>query len=96
MLPPPTTVCADGLADSEKSGVGAAPVQLVIRSGKELAMAHGQLGHKQEARRWYDKSADWIEKNMETVQKQRHNRLGDDLSNIRAEAAKLLGVEEKK
>jgi uncharacterized protein HemY len=29
-----------------------------------LAMAHWQLGHKDEARQWYDKAVEWMEKNQ--------------------------------
>jgi superkiller protein 3 len=46
-----------------------------------LAMAHWRLGHEDEARRWYDRAAEWME------QSQPANR---------AEAAQLLGVEKKR
>ena len=48
-----------------------------------LAMAQWQLGHKDEARRWYDKADAWMNKNR--IQEEELNR-------FRAEAAKLLGV----
>jgi WD40 repeat protein/tetratricopeptide (TPR) repeat protein len=63
-----------------------------------LAMAHWQLGHKAEARRWYDRSVQWIEKNQAILEKPEwtRDRLVDDVCSFRAEAAKLLGVRDKK
>jgi superkiller protein 3 len=52
-----------------------------------LAMAHGQLGHEQEARKWYDRSVQWMEKTRSRAL---------ELHRFRAEAAELLGVKEKK
>ena len=34
-----------------------------------LAMAHWQLGHKEEARRWYDQGVAWMEKTKRNWQK---------------------------
>jgi serine/threonine protein kinase/tetratricopeptide (TPR) repeat protein len=48
-----------------------------------LAMAHWQLGHKDEARTWYDKAVAGTEKNKPREL---------DLARFRAEAAALLGV----
>jgi hypothetical protein len=48
-----------------------------------LSMAHWQLGHKEEARKWYDKAVEWTEKN---------NPKEEDLPRFRAEAAELLGI----
>jgi tetratricopeptide (TPR) repeat protein len=50
-----------------------------------LAMAHGQLGHKAEARKRYDQAVGWMEK--------RPSR-DEDLLRLRAEAAALLGLPE--
>jgi tetratricopeptide (TPR) repeat protein len=50
-----------------------------------LAMAHWHLGHKTEARTWYDKSVDYIVNARGT-----HAAA----SRIRQEAAELLGVED--
>jgi serine/threonine protein kinase/Tfp pilus assembly protein PilF len=47
-----------------------------------LAMAHWQLGDKEEARRWYDRAVAW----MDTNQPQ-----DDEMKRFRAEAAALLG-----
>jgi serine/threonine protein kinase/tetratricopeptide (TPR) repeat protein len=53
-----------------------------------LAMAHWRLGHKAEARKWYDQAVEWMRKN--------NGSRFDDLKRERAEAAELLGIEEKK
>ena len=47
-----------------------------------LAMAHWQLGHKDEARTWYDKAVQCMEKNKPK---------DEQLLRFRAEAAELLG-----
>jgi tetratricopeptide (TPR) repeat protein len=52
-----------------------------------LAMAHWQLGEKDEARNWYDQAVQWMEKNKQQY---------DELKRFREEAAELLGVKEKK
>jgi serine/threonine protein kinase/WD40 repeat protein/tetratricopeptide (TPR) repeat protein len=51
-----------------------------------LAMAHWRLGHKGEARRWYDRAVAWTDK---------HQRGNEDLRRFRAEAAGLLGLKQK-
>jgi serine/threonine protein kinase/Tfp pilus assembly protein PilF len=48
-----------------------------------LAMTHWQLGHKDEARRWYDKAVAWMEKNRPQDQ---------EFLQFRGEAAKLLEI----
>jgi tetratricopeptide (TPR) repeat protein len=51
-----------------------------------LAMAHWKLGDKEEARRWYHRASEWMEK----------NKPGDEeLRFFRDEAAQLLGIEKK-
>ena len=52
-----------------------------------LAMAHWQLRNNQEARNWYDRAVEWMNKNQPKNQ---------ELRRFRAEAAELLGVREKK
>jgi eukaryotic-like serine/threonine-protein kinase len=52
-----------------------------------LAMAHWQLGNKDEARRWYDKGVEWMDRLTST---------SETLSRFRAEAAELLRVNEKR
>jgi WD40 repeat protein/serine/threonine protein kinase/tetratricopeptide (TPR) repeat protein len=51
-----------------------------------LAMAHWQLGEKDKAQQWYEKAVQWMD------QKDPKN---DELRRFRAEAAELLGVQEK-
>jgi hypothetical protein len=50
-------------------------------------MAHWQLGNKVEARKWYDRAAECMEKNRPE---------DEELHRHREEAAKLLGIEKKK
>ena len=50
-------------------------------------MAHWQVGNKEEARRWYDKAVEWMEKNKPD---------DEELRRFRAEAAELLGIPEKR
>jgi tetratricopeptide (TPR) repeat protein len=52
-----------------------------------LAMAHKQLGDKDEPRQWYEQAAQWMEKNKPQ---------DEELRRFRAEAAALLEVKEKK
>ena len=52
-----------------------------------LAMAHWQLVHKDEARKWYDQAIAWMDKNQPA---------NKELGRFRAEAAELLGVNDKK
>jgi serine/threonine protein kinase/Flp pilus assembly protein TadD len=50
-----------------------------------LAMAHWQLGDKDKARQWYDRSVAWMKKDASS---------DEDISRLRLEAAALLMVEE--
>jgi tetratricopeptide (TPR) repeat protein len=52
-----------------------------------LALAEWQVGHKEEARRWYDKAVQWAEK---------YGPQNEELPALRAEAASLLGIPEQK
>jgi tetratricopeptide (TPR) repeat protein len=52
-----------------------------------LAMAQCRLGNKDEACSWYDQAVAWMDKNQPT---------NEELRRFRAEAAELLGVNEKK
>jgi serine/threonine protein kinase/uncharacterized protein HemY len=52
-----------------------------------LAMAHWQLGHKDDARVWYEKSVNWMDKNQPK---------NEELLRFRAEAAELLGISDVK
>ena len=51
-----------------------------------LAMAHWQVGNKEEARRWYDKAIEWMEKRKSK---------NEELLRFRAEAEELLGIPAK-
>jgi WD40 repeat protein/tetratricopeptide (TPR) repeat protein len=53
----------------------------------ELAIAHYQLDHKEEARKWYSRSVAWMKE---------HALRSDELHRLRTDTAKLLGVSEKK
>jgi tetratricopeptide (TPR) repeat protein len=61
---------------------GPTPTELAF-----LAMAHWQLGDKPQAHFWYDKAVQWMDKNQPK---------DEELIGFRAEAAALLGVNEKK
>ena len=52
-----------------------------------LAMAHWQLVQKDEARKWYEQAIAWMDKNQPA---------NKELGRFRAEAAELLGVNDKK
>jgi serine/threonine protein kinase len=51
-----------------------------------LATAHWRIGHQDEARSWYDKGAQWMD---------RAGPNNDELRRFQAEAAKLLGPQKK-
>jgi tetratricopeptide (TPR) repeat protein len=52
-----------------------------------LAMAHWQMGRRDEARKWFNKAVEWMDKNQPK---------NEELRRFRAEAAELLGIEKKK
>jgi tetratricopeptide (TPR) repeat protein/serine/threonine protein kinase len=52
-----------------------------------LAMAHWQLGEKDQARQWYDRAVQWMDKNRPK---------DEELRRFRAEAAELLGTKDEK
>jgi tetratricopeptide (TPR) repeat protein len=74
-----------------KQAITALEKSMQLRAGGDpndwffLAMAHWQLGHKDEARSWYDKATKWMD------QKQSKS---NELIRFRAEAAELLGITE--
>jgi tetratricopeptide (TPR) repeat protein len=51
-----------------------------------LAMAHGQLGDKEQARKWHEKAVEWMEKNANA---------NEELQRFRLEAEELLELEKK-
>jgi hypothetical protein len=52
-----------------------------------LAMAHWQLGEKEQARKWFDRGVQWMEKN---------DPQNEELRRFRGEAEQLLGVNKEK
>jgi hypothetical protein len=70
----------------------AAEKSMKLRSGGDacdwffLSMAQWELAHKDEARKWYEKAAEWMEQNQPQ---------NEDLRRFRAEAAALLKIESK-
>jgi Flp pilus assembly protein TadD len=51
-----------------------------------LSMAHWQLGNKDEARRWYDRAVEWMDRNKPD---------DEELRRFRAEAAERMGIKKK-
>jgi tetratricopeptide (TPR) repeat protein len=76
-------------AGDHKAAIETLTKAVELRSGGDafdwffLAMAHWQLKHKEEARRWYDKAVAWMDKNEPK---------DEELLRFRDEAAKLLGI----
>jgi tetratricopeptide (TPR) repeat protein len=68
----------------EKSEV-LAPDKNLAFDGLFLAMAHWQLGRRDEARLWYDRAVQWMDKHVPNHR---------ELRRFRAEAAALLGLPE--
>ncbi len=71
----------ESLAKSMELGSGGSATDRFV-----LAMAHWQLGQKDEARTWYDKAVAWMDKNAPK---------SEEFLRFRAEAAQLLGIPEK-
>jgi tetratricopeptide (TPR) repeat protein len=73
-----------------KAAIAAFKKSMALRQGGDsfdwffLAMAHWQLGDKDEARRWHDRAVEWMKKKDPT---------NEELIRFRAEAAELLSVE---
>ena len=55
-----------------------------------LAMAHWKLSEQEQARSWYGRAVEWIEKNRQGLQ--RNQRVQQELKRIRAEAEEVLKV----
>jgi serine/threonine protein kinase/predicted Zn-dependent protease len=75
-----------------KSAVAALTKSMDLRKGGDptdwffLAMAHCRLGEKIQSRTWYDRAAQWMEKNQSQ---------DEELRRFRAEAAELLEIDKK-
>jgi Flp pilus assembly protein TadD len=86
-------------ASNWKSAVDALHRSMELRKGGDafgwlyLAMAHWQLGNKDEARRRYDRVVDWMDKNDPASNgRNGEAKLFKSLTRLRSEAAELLGV----
>ncbi len=79
-------------ADDWKAAIQALKKSMDLRKGGDsfdwffLAMAHWQLGEKVQARRWYHKAVQWMDKN---------DPKNDELRRFRSEVEELLGMEMK-
>jgi superkiller protein 3 len=88
-----TLGAADYRAGDWKGAITALEKSMELRNGGDsndwffLAMAHGQLGQKVKAREWYDRAVQWMDENAPT---------DEELRRLRAEAAELLELKEKK
>jgi superkiller protein 3 len=71
----------EAIAALEKS-LALSKDQLVADNGLFIAMARWQLGEKESARQWFDKSVQWMEA---------HQQTDEELKRVHAEAAALLG-----
>jgi serine/threonine protein kinase/tetratricopeptide (TPR) repeat protein len=74
-----------------KAAVAALEKSMGLRKGGDsldwyfLAMAHWQLGEKEEARKWYDRAVEWMQKNKPN---------DEALRRFHAEAAELLSMKQ--
>jgi tetratricopeptide (TPR) repeat protein len=75
-----------------KESIAALEKSMELRNGGDsfewffLAMAHWQLGTKDDARKWYDRAAEWMDKNATD---------NDELRRFRDEAEKLLEIKKE-
>jgi tetratricopeptide (TPR) repeat protein/serine/threonine protein kinase len=80
-------------AGNWKAAITALEKSMEVRGGGDsfdwffLAMARWQLGERDTAREWYDRAVQWMDKNEPT---------DEELRLFRAEAARLLELDEKK
>jgi tetratricopeptide (TPR) repeat protein len=79
-------------AGDQKEAIAALEKSMELGKGGDgldrffLAMAQWQLGHKDEARTWYDKAVAWMDKNQAD---------NEDLRGCRAEAEEVLRIKKK-
>jgi serine/threonine protein kinase/tetratricopeptide (TPR) repeat protein len=79
-------------AEDWKASVQTLEKSMQLRKGGDsfdwffLAMSHWQLGDKEEARTWYDRAVEWMDKNQPE---------NEELRRFRAEAAEWLKAKEK-
>jgi hypothetical protein len=55
-----------------------------------LAMTHREMGDPTEARDWYDRAVQWVEKNAPALEKDPEQ--AEELGRFRSEAEEVLGV----
>jgi Flp pilus assembly protein TadD len=79
-------------AGDRKAALAALDKSMGFRQGGDsfdwlfIAMAHWQLGAKDEARKWYEKAIEWMDKNAKD---------NDELRRFRTEAEELLEIKKK-
>jgi tetratricopeptide (TPR) repeat protein/serine/threonine protein kinase/WD40 repeat protein len=84
-------------AGNWKAAIAALEKSMSLRKGGDafdyvfLAMAHQQLVQKEEARKWYEKTIDWMQKNQEALKKDTMH--DEELLRFRAEAEELMKKE---
>jgi tetratricopeptide (TPR) repeat protein len=82
-----------------KAAVAGFDKSMELRAGGDaydwlfLAMAHGKLGNRDEARKRYDQAVQWLEKNAPMLAKS--TKAADELRRFRAEAEEALGLKKK-
>jgi tetratricopeptide (TPR) repeat protein len=82
-----------------KAAVAALDRSVLLRQGGEavdqlcLAMAHKQLGNREEARKAYDRAVQWLEKNKEGLEK--NKPAAEDVRRLRDEAEEVLELKKK-
>jgi tetratricopeptide (TPR) repeat protein len=81
-------------AGNWKDAIAALEKSMVLANGQGesansflLAMAHWRLGDKEQARKWYGRAVQWMEKNQLP-----REELRQELLRFRAEATELLGI----
>jgi tetratricopeptide (TPR) repeat protein len=80
----------DEAVEALEKAEGLAPGRLLAFNGFFLAMAHWHLGHKSDARTWYDRSLRWMDEHVEVLS--RDPLHAEELHRFRGEAEELLGV----
>jgi superkiller protein 3 len=75
-----------------KQAITAMEKSMALRKGGDsnewffLAMVHWQLGNKDDARKWFDRAAEWMDRNAKD---------NEELRRFRTEAAELLEIKKK-
>src|SRR5262249_22089469 len=77
-----------------KAAIAALDKSRELRTGGDvfdfffLAMAHHKLGNQDEARKYYDRAVEWLDKNKGALEKDKTQT--DELRRLRSEAEELL------